>query len=298
MLRVTRGGGSSSGSSSGSSGGSGSSSSSTGSSSGRGGAGRRLEPPHYGFVGHCFVHGESSRVGWRGLSQAWCRCGSSGSSAADGGAERPTPLVLSGPMWTGPLHDAGEIRTARRTQLLLRVVLLCRCCGLHKLALAHGLAQRWLPAATRPRCAVAVVLQHLCLPWLCWRLSGDGWGLLCRQTAPMWCGSPRTTGVCARACVCVCVACACAQLVLACILCLIAPVHQHTRVCPLRLRLCDGLWLPPTRRRMQAAAAGVAAAAAGGRVAPRAAALVPLHRHAGHAPRHHTQQVAGLACVL
>lgn len=28
---------------------------------------------HYSYVGHCFVHGENYRVGWRGLSQAWCR---------------------------------------------------------------------------------------------------------------------------------------------------------------------------------------------------------------------------------
>lgn len=33
---------------------------------------------HYGFVGHCYHHGENRRVGWRGLSQAWCRyCSSS-----------------------------------------------------------------------------------------------------------------------------------------------------------------------------------------------------------------------------
>lgn len=25
------------------------------------------------YVGHCYVHGENYRVGWRGLSQAWCR---------------------------------------------------------------------------------------------------------------------------------------------------------------------------------------------------------------------------------
>lgn len=27
----------------------------------------------YGFVGHCYIHGENRRVNWRGLSQAWCR---------------------------------------------------------------------------------------------------------------------------------------------------------------------------------------------------------------------------------
>lgn len=33
---------------------------------------------HYSYVGHCYVHGESYRVGWRGLSQAWCRWGRAG----------------------------------------------------------------------------------------------------------------------------------------------------------------------------------------------------------------------------
>lgn len=28
---------------------------------------------HYSYVGHCYLHGENYRVGWRGLSQAWCR---------------------------------------------------------------------------------------------------------------------------------------------------------------------------------------------------------------------------------
>jgi hypothetical protein len=27
----------------------------------------------YGFVGHCWHHGDSYNVNWRALSQAWCR---------------------------------------------------------------------------------------------------------------------------------------------------------------------------------------------------------------------------------
>ncbi|KAF6262612.1 S-adenosyl-L-methionine-dependent methyltransferase [Scenedesmus sp. NREL 46B-D3] len=81
----------------------------------RGGEG--VDPSTHGFVGHCYVHGENRRVGWRGLSQAWCRCQSTtaGSSAAAAeasaaaDARQPTPLVLSGPMWTGPLHNAGFV---------------------------------------------------------------------------------------------------------------------------------------------------------------------------------------------
>ncbi|GIL43453.1 hypothetical protein Vafri_923 [Volvox africanus] len=142
---------------------------------------------HYGFMGHCFVHGDNYTVGWRQLGKATCRCearskhpiqGSlntvsgivaanrtsvtsngtdmggndapssacisassprgihshsrpgghaSGSSKADslgrpgqsedrresGAEDGPatgTQLVLSGPLWTGPLHDAAELQ--------------------------------------------------------------------------------------------------------------------------------------------------------------------------------------------
>jgi tRNA (guanine26-N2/guanine27-N2)-dimethyltransferase len=32
-----------------------------------------VDTSRYGFVGHCYVHGENCRVGWKNLSQAWCR---------------------------------------------------------------------------------------------------------------------------------------------------------------------------------------------------------------------------------
>ncbi|GLI68777.1 hypothetical protein VaNZ11_013268 [Volvox africanus] len=142
---------------------------------------------HYGFMGHCFVHGDNYTVGWRQLGKATCRCAArgrrpiqsssntvsgieaanntgvtsngtdlggndapssacisasspggihshtrrgehgSGSSKAgspgnrertedtcEPGAEDGSPtgiqLVLSGPLWTGPLHDAAELQ--------------------------------------------------------------------------------------------------------------------------------------------------------------------------------------------
>ncbi|KAG2446177.1 hypothetical protein HXX76_000770 [Chlamydomonas incerta] len=97
---------------------------------------------HYGFVGHCFLHGDNYTVGWRDLAGAVCRCESRGrrqpvqvpmadsaAAAAPGAHDAVTsscsdssssdsssssssgkPLVLSGPMWTGPLHDGEELR--------------------------------------------------------------------------------------------------------------------------------------------------------------------------------------------
>lgn len=32
-----------------------------------------VDTSSYGWVGHCYLHGENRRVGWKGLSQAWCR---------------------------------------------------------------------------------------------------------------------------------------------------------------------------------------------------------------------------------
>ncbi|KAG2499128.1 hypothetical protein HYH03_002711 [Edaphochlamys debaryana] len=112
------------------------------------------ESRHYGFLGHCFVHGDNYTLGWRSLAGAVCRCDSRGklrkseeepqqapadasASAVEGSAATepepsaspdevkapgpsgaptptstpaPTPLVVAGPMWTGPLHDAAELR--------------------------------------------------------------------------------------------------------------------------------------------------------------------------------------------
>jgi tRNA (guanine26-N2/guanine27-N2)-dimethyltransferase len=72
--------------------------------------GKAWPSEHYSFVGHCHVHGDTRRVGWRGLGDAVCTCcrGAHG-SAGGGGGGRSTPLAVSGPMWTGPLHDRGFV---------------------------------------------------------------------------------------------------------------------------------------------------------------------------------------------
>ncbi|GIL72542.1 hypothetical protein Vretifemale_2895 [Volvox reticuliferus] len=142
---------------------------------------------HYGFIGHCFVHGDNYVVGWRQLGKATCRCEARGrrpthgppnavrgmetansttvtsrgtgmdandvpssactspssprgihghtrsreldsrsskagrlgdpgqtedswDSGAEDGPATATQLVISGPLWTGPLHDAAELQ--------------------------------------------------------------------------------------------------------------------------------------------------------------------------------------------
>jgi len=120
---------------------------------------------HYGFVGHCHVHGETRRVWWRDLGAAACRCceregrgsGAANSSSAGRAEEagsspydqssssssspsssspssktislqeqqqaeqeaaaasgRHPPLALSGPLWTGPLHDRSFVEAMQR----------------------------------------------------------------------------------------------------------------------------------------------------------------------------------------
>ncbi|KAL6762976.1 S-adenosyl-L-methionine-dependent methyltransferase [Haematococcus lacustris] len=68
---------------------------------------------HYAFLAHCHLHGTTRAQHWRHLSDAVCRCNEGKPGV------RPTPLVLSGPLWTGPLHCAkvvGEMQqeAARR----------------------------------------------------------------------------------------------------------------------------------------------------------------------------------------
>ncbi|KAJ9508670.1 hypothetical protein QJQ45_027967, partial [Haematococcus lacustris] len=94
---------------------------------------------HYAFLAHCHLHGTTRAQHWRHLSDAVCRCEDGveegrgqeegrrkrqGQEEGQGLAAvcchcqcitrcnegkpgvRPTPLVLSGPLWTGPLHCA------------------------------------------------------------------------------------------------------------------------------------------------------------------------------------------------
>eukprot|EP00198_Chlamydomonas_reinhardtii_P013377 XP_001702714.1 predicted protein [Chlamydomonas reinhardtii] len=65
---------------------------------------------HYGFAGHCFVHGDNYTVGWKDIAGAVC---SLVWVRTAGLPRSSTPLVLSGPMWTGPLHDAEELRAMK-----------------------------------------------------------------------------------------------------------------------------------------------------------------------------------------
>ena len=78
----------------------------------------RLAQPsgaHYGFLGYCHHCGEYQTIGWRSLNRATCPCPPSRSTDGDStehstGQNPPdkvhhAPLVLSGPLWLGPLHN-------------------------------------------------------------------------------------------------------------------------------------------------------------------------------------------------
>lgn len=57
---------------------------------------------HYGFISYCTQCGNSREVSWTELGQILCTC-----------SNVPGSLVVSGPLWTGPLHCAtflAEIR--------------------------------------------------------------------------------------------------------------------------------------------------------------------------------------------
>lgn len=58
------------------------------------------EAAHHGFVGYCHVCGHFQTVVWRQLGRVSCACNR---LMAD--YVKPHPLVLSGPLWLGPLHD-------------------------------------------------------------------------------------------------------------------------------------------------------------------------------------------------
>eukprot|EP00898_Chlorokybus_atmophyticus_P003948 jgi/Chlat1/4554/Chrsp29S04458 len=57
--------------------------------------------PHqnYGFVAHCFLCGESTALSWRHLGNALCKCRPA----------KPQAMIVTGPLWTGPLHDSTAI---------------------------------------------------------------------------------------------------------------------------------------------------------------------------------------------
>ncbi|KAL2526798.1 N2 [Abeliophyllum distichum] len=51
---------------------------------------------HYSFISYCIRCGNSHTISWDKLSQIGCSCN----------ANVPGSLVVSGPLWTGPLHSA------------------------------------------------------------------------------------------------------------------------------------------------------------------------------------------------
>ncbi|MBD0334044.1 MAG: tRNA (guanine-N1)-methyltransferase [Cyanobacteria bacterium Co-bin13] len=54
----------------------------------------------FGFIGYCHVCGHFQTVGWRQLGRVKCACHRYLATYL-----KPHPLVLSGPLWLGPLHD-------------------------------------------------------------------------------------------------------------------------------------------------------------------------------------------------
>lgn len=62
-----------------------------------------LPDQHSGFIGYCHCCGHFQAVGWRQLGRVSCPCDRSSP------APRQSSLVLSGPLWLGPLHDAAML---------------------------------------------------------------------------------------------------------------------------------------------------------------------------------------------
>ncbi|HEY9736412.1 MAG TPA: tRNA (guanine-N1)-methyltransferase [Trichocoleus sp.] len=58
------------------------------------------EAEHQGFIGYCHVCGHFQTVAWRQLGRVNCAC-----NRLMAAYIKPHPLVLSGPLWLGPLHD-------------------------------------------------------------------------------------------------------------------------------------------------------------------------------------------------
>ncbi|XP_076884018.1 tRNA (guanine(26)-N(2))-dimethyltransferase-like [Bidens hawaiensis] len=66
----------------------------------------RGKPPHgihYRFIGYCESCGHSQAICWDKLGQIRCPCGS----------DVPDSLLVSGPLWTGPLHCASYLAEMR-----------------------------------------------------------------------------------------------------------------------------------------------------------------------------------------
>ncbi|CAM6013842.1 unnamed protein product [Sphagnum balticum] len=64
--------------------------------------GQAQKSQHYNFVSHCSICGETQVVKWNCLGQSTCSC----STFTQGSST----VTLSGPLWTGPLHNGSDIQ--------------------------------------------------------------------------------------------------------------------------------------------------------------------------------------------
>uniref|UniRef100_A0A2N9J6K0 tRNA (guanine(26)-N(2))-dimethyltransferase n=1 Tax=Fagus sylvatica TaxID=28930 RepID=A0A2N9J6K0_FAGSY len=62
--------------------------------------GKLVDDRYYGFISYCHQCGNSHSFSWDQLGQISCPCSDSKVSSS---------LVVSGPLWTGPLHDAAYV---------------------------------------------------------------------------------------------------------------------------------------------------------------------------------------------
>lgn len=62
------------------------------------GRGKAIDMRHYGFISYCKDCGDSRTFSWEELGRIRCSC-----------TDKPGFPVVSGPLWTGPLHDAAYL---------------------------------------------------------------------------------------------------------------------------------------------------------------------------------------------
>ncbi|KAI3879429.1 hypothetical protein MKW92_000861 [Papaver armeniacum] len=63
--------------------------------------GKVPESRNYGFISYCTQCGNSQEISWHGLGRISCPCSN---------GEVSSSLVVSGPLWTGPLHDTAYVK--------------------------------------------------------------------------------------------------------------------------------------------------------------------------------------------
>ncbi|XP_057858540.2 tRNA (guanine(26)-N(2))-dimethyltransferase isoform X2 [Cryptomeria japonica] len=63
--------------------------------------GKPLKNRHYGFISYCRICGDSHAFSWENMGQIFCPCSER--------KDKSHSLVVSGPLWIGPLHSGIEI---------------------------------------------------------------------------------------------------------------------------------------------------------------------------------------------